>query len=451
MWLGRGFFAEVRHVLALSIPVALAELGWISMNVVDTIMVAGLGASAIGAIAIGGSAFYSFAVFGMGLLLGLDTLVAQSFGAGNREDCHRSLAQGVYIALLLTPPLTLIFALLPLVFRPAGLDESVSTLAAQFIRHLSYSTLPLLLYGAFRRYLQATGHARPVTFVLITANLVNWLFNWLLIDGHGGMPALGVTGSALSTVLARLYMATSLGLVIWWLERKLNPGPLDILRRFDRRRTAALLRIGFPAASQILLEISAFGTAAFLAGRLAPVALAAHQIAISVAAVSYMIPLGISSAAAVTVGHAVGACELSTARRRGFIAIGVGAVAALLAAALFLRYPFGILHIYTQDYGILTVAVRLLALAAAFQLFDSVQTVTTGALRGLGNTHTAMVINLVGYWLLGLPVGWFLCFRAGYGVYGIWWGLTLSLAAIATSLFFYWIHASAQPELATRQ
>ncbi len=181
------------------------------MNVVDTIMVASLGASAIGAIAIGGSAFYSFAVFGMGLLLGLDTLVAQSYGAGDRDDCHRSLAQAIYIALLLTPPLMLTFEVLPFVFRPAGLDETVSTLAAQFIRHLSFSTLPLLLYGAFRRYLQATGHVRPVTFVLVTANLVNWLFNWLLIEGHWGFPSLGVAGSALSTVFARIYMAASLG------------------------------------------------------------------------------------------------------------------------------------------------------------------------------------------------------------------------------------------------
>jgi MATE family multidrug resistance protein len=414
------------------------------MNVVDTIMVGNLGASAIGAIAIGGSAFYSFAVFGMGLLLGLDTLVSHAYGAGDRDDCHRSLAQGVYIALLLTAPLMLIFMLLPLAFRPAGLDETVSTLAAQFIRHLSYSTLPLLLYGAFRRYLQATGHVRPITFVLITANLVNWIFNWLLIGGHWGLPALGVVGSALSTVVARAYMAASLGFFIWWFERNLHPGASDIFRRFERARVQLLLRIGFPAASQILLEISAFGTAAFLAGRLAPIALAAHQIAISVAALSYMIPLGISSAAAVMVGHAVGGRKLHTARRRGFIAIGVGVVAAFAAAALFLAYPSAILRIYTRDVAILAIGVKLLALAAVFQLFDSVQTVTTGALRGLGNTHAAMLINLAGYWVLGLPFGWLLCFRYGYGVYGIWWGLTLALAAIATSLFFYWSSASAK-------
>src|SRR3954469_11598308 len=225
---GESIQFELRRMLKLAVPVVMAELGWMSMTIVDTIMVGRIGPAAIGAIGVGSSAYYSFAVFGMGLLLGLDTLVSQSYGAGDREDCRRSLAQGVYIALLLTAPLMLLFAVMPYAFRAAGLDPSVSSLASEFIRRLSYSTLPLLLYGAFRRYLQATGHVRPVTFVLITANLVNWLFNWLLIGGHWGMPALGVVGSALSTVLARIYMAVSLGFFIWWFERNLNPGPSDI-------------------------------------------------------------------------------------------------------------------------------------------------------------------------------------------------------------------------------
>lgn len=414
------------------------------MNIVDTMMVANLGASAIGAIAIGGSAYYSFAIFGMGLLLGLDTLVSQSFGAGDRRACHHSLAQGVYLALLLTGPLMLIFAALPLLFRPAGLDAQVSDLASQFVRALSFGTLPLLLYGAFRRYLQATGHVRPITFVLVTANLVNWLFNWVLINGHWGMSALGVKGSALSTVLARVYLAVSLGGFIWWFERNSDPAPGDIFRRFDRRHVALLLRIGFPAATQILLEISAFGAAAFLAGRFAPVALAAHQLAISMASASYMVPLGISSAAAVLVGHAIGAGDPGAARRRGFIAINVGILAAVVSAVLFWLFPFQILGIYTRDPEILAVGAKLLAIAAVFQLFDSIQAVTTGALRGLGNTRIAMFANLVGYWVLGLPVGWLLGTPFRYGVYGIWTGLTVALAAIATTLFIYWQRCSAK-------
>ena len=273
------------------------------MNTVDIIMVGQLGPAAIGAIGVGGNAFYCLAIFGMGLLLGLDTLVSQSHGAGNRSDTHRSLAQGVYAAFLIALPLMVAFRFVPPIFDLFGVNPEVSVLAGPFLLALSWSTLPLLLYGAFRRYLQGIGHVRPVMFTLISANIVNWFFNWLLI------PKLGVVGSALSTCLARVYMAGTLLFFIWWYERGYEAGFRSLLRKPDMRRMARLLGIGLPAATQILLEIGAFGAAGILAARLAPAALAAHQIALSCAAVSYMVPLGISSAAAVAVGQAVGRGE----------------------------------------------------------------------------------------------------------------------------------------------
>lgn len=428
----------VRRVIALAVPVALAELGWMTMTVVDTIMVGPLGPAAIGAIGIGNSAFYSFAIFGMGLLLGLDTLVSQACGAGNRGDCHRSLSQGVYLALFLTAPLMAVFACMPPIFDALGINAQVSRLAGAFVTVLSFSTLPLLLYGAFRRYLQGTGHVQPVMFTLISANLVNWFFNWLLIQGHWGMPALGVAGSALSTCLARLYMAVLLGFFIWWFERGLQPGFRNVLRKPDWSRLRSLIRIGLPAATQILLEIGAFGAAAVLAGRLTPVALASHQIALNCAAVSFMIPLGISSAAAVAVGQAIGRGDPRDARRSGFIAIVLACAFMLCSAAVFLLAPQPILRIYTNDPGILRTGAGLLTLAALFQLFDGTQTVATGALRGIGNTRVPMLVNLGGYWLFGLPVGYILCFHFRFGVYGLWWGLTLALIVIACALLYSW-------------
>ncbi|MGH9693883.1 MAG: MATE family efflux transporter, partial [Bryobacteraceae bacterium] len=303
------FRREVSRMLSLAVPVVLAELGWMSMTIVDTIMVGHLGPAAIGATGIGSSAYYSFAIFGMGLLLGLDTLVSQSHGSGNRDDCHHSLAQAVYLALLLTPLLMTLFAFMPPMFNAFGVNEQVSALAGPYLTTLSWSTLPLLLYGACRRYLQGVGHVRPVMFALLSSNLVNWFGNWLLIDGHWGLPALGVPGSAMSTCFARLYMAAALAACIWWLERGTAPGFASLIRKPDAKRIGVLLRIGFPAATQILLEIGAFGAAAILAGRLSPAALAAHQIALNCAALSYMVPLGISSAAAVAVGQAIGRRE----------------------------------------------------------------------------------------------------------------------------------------------
>jgi multidrug resistance protein, MATE family len=401
-----------------------------AMNTVDIIMVGRLGPAAIGAIGIGGNAFYCLAIFGLGLLLGLDTLVSQSHGAGNRSDTHRSLAQGVYAAFLIAMPLMVAFRFLPPIFDLFGVNPIVSALAGPFLLALSWSTLPLLLYGAFRRYLQGIGRVRPVMFALISANIVNWFFNWLLI------PKLGVVGSALSTCLARVYMAGTLLFFIWWLERA--AGFRSLLRKPDLRRMARLLHLGLPAATQILLEIGAFGAAGVLAARLAPTALAAHQIALSCASVSYMVPLGISSAAAVAVGQAVGRGAPDVARRSGYIALGLAVAFMACAALAFWFIPQPILRIYTSDAGVIGSAAGLLAIAALFQLFDGVQIVATGALRGIGETRVPMLVNLGGYWMFGLPVGYLLCFHAGRGVTGLWWGLTLALVAIALILLYSW-------------
>ncbi len=438
----------MRRLSKLAVPVVFAELGWMSMNVVDTIMVGRLGPDAIGAIGVGGSAFYTFAIFGMGLLLGLDTLVSQSYGAGNREDCHHSLAQGIYLALFLTAPLMLLFISIRPFFSFVGIDRHVSDLAGSFVATLGLSTLPLLLYGAFRRYLQAIGHVRPVMVAFVTANLINWFFNWLWIQGHWGFPALGVVGSALSTCVARIYMAGLLGVSIWWFERGREPGFRNILRRPDWSRLSRLMRIGLPAATQILLEIGAFGTAAVFAGRLNPIALAAHQIAINCAALTFMVPLGISSAAAVAVGHAVGRRDVRDARRSGFIAIGLAVAFMLCSALTFISIPKPILLIYTTDAGVVAIGTALLAWAALFQLFDGTQTVATGALRGLGNTRAPMFVNLGGYWFFGLPIGYILCFHFKQGIYGLWCGLTLALIAIAVLLLYSWERHSRDTRIA---
>ena len=443
--MGGAIWGDTSRVLKLAAPVAVAELGWMGMGVVDTIMVGRLGPAAIGAIGIGSSAFYSFAIFGVGLLLGLDTLVSQAFGAGDREDCHHSLAQGVYIALLLSPLLTVLFAVFGPVFYALGIVPQVSALAGPFLASLGWSTFPLLLYGAFRRYLQAMGHVGSVMFALVTANLINWLFNWVFIYGHWGASPLGVIGSALSTCLARVYMAAVLLFFIWYFERKqagLRSGFGNILRKPDWTRIRLLLRIGLPAATQVLLEIAAFGAAAVMAGRLTPVALAAHQIALYCAAVSFMVPLGIASAAAVSVGQAIGRSEPRSARRSGFIAIGLACVFMACSAATFLLAPRPLLRVYTNDGAVIAIGTGLLAWAAFFQLFDGIQTVATGALRGLGNTRMAMLVNLGGYWFFGLPIGYLLCFRYGYGIYGVWCGLSLALVVIALFLLQYWNRCS---------
>lgn len=436
---------ELKQMLALAWPVILAEMGWMSMGIVDTIVVGPLGPEAIGAVGIGSAVFFAFAVFGMGLMLGLDTLVSQAFGAGRIDRCHHWLVQGVYLVLLLAVPLTAM-SFGSLVALPAiGIQGRVLELTVPYLENLSWSLFPLLLYACFRRYLQGLHIVRPITFVLITANLINLLGNWMLVYGAFGAPKLGVPGSAWATVLSRIYMAACL-LVFIILRDPRRPSDQDP----DRIRVhdvswavslpsiARLVRLGFPAAGQIALEVAVFGVATALAGRLNPVALAAHQIALNIAGFAFMVPLGLSSAAAVRVGHAVGRRDAHGARRAGWVALLLGVAFMSTTALLFVVAPRPLLRIFSAEGAVMATGVALLRIAAVFQVFDGLQVVATGALRGVGNTRTPMLTNLVGHWLIGLPIGYWLCFHAGWGVQGLWTGLSIGLILVAMVLLWVW-------------
>jgi MATE family multidrug resistance protein len=436
------FRSELGALLLLAIPVVLSELGWMAMSIVDTIMVGRLSPAAIGAVGISNALFYTPALFGIGLLLGLDTLVAQAHGRGDFDDCHRALAQGVYLAIGYAPIAMLIVGFAPHLFPLLGITDAVRTPATQYVRLLNWSALPLLIYVAFRRYLQGVGKVRPVTFALISANLVNWFGNWALIYGKLGLPAMGVRGSALSTVVARAYMA---GVLVWWAWKHERDRGHPLFARWPGLRLAQfrrLLQLGWPAASQMLFEVGAFSLATLLAGRISADVLAAHQIVLNAASVTYMVPLGFSAATAISVGHAVGAGDRALARRSGLMAIAIGAVFMAMAAIAFLTLPNVIIHVYTHDLQTVAVGIRLLAVAAVFQVFDGIQGISTGALRGLGKTRGPMLINLVAYGVIGLPIGYLLCFKTSLGIYGLWAGLTLALIFAAALVFSQWLKES---------
>jgi MATE family multidrug resistance protein len=436
------FRNELRALLLLAIPTVLSELGWMGMAIVDIIMVGHLSPAAIGAVGVSNAIFHTLALFGIGLLLGLDTLVAQAYGRGDFDDCHRALAQGVYLAIGYTPIAMVLVSLAPHFFPAMGITEAVRAPATAYTRLLLYSTLPLLIYAAFRRYLQGVGRVRPVTFALISANLVNWFGNWALIYGKLGLPAMGVRGSALSTCVARVYMASVL---IWWAWKHERGRGHPLFAHWPGLRLALfrrLLRLGWPAASQMLFEVGAFSIATLLAARLTPDTLAAHQIVLNCASVSYMVPLGFSAAAAVAVGHAVGAGNQPRARRVGSMAITLGTLFMAVAAAAFLIIPKELIHVYTHDSQTVAIGARLLVVAAVFQIFDGIQGIGTGALRGLGHTRGPMLINLVAYGVIGLPVGYLLCFKTGLGIYGLWTGLTLALIFAAGMVLSLWLKGS---------
>lgn len=434
---GRALRAEIGPMFALAWPVAAAELGWMAMGLVDTMLVGRVGAEAIGAVSIGSHLFFAVAITGMGMLLGLDYLVATAHGAGHPEDGRRALVQGLYLAVAVSAALTAVLLVLEANLHHLGLQPGVATAAAPYLRTLNWSLLPLLLFAALRRYLQAIGRVRPVMVALVSANLINAAVGWLLVFGHWGAPALGAVGTGWATLASRVYMLAVLIAVVWRLERERRAGaPLHLAP--DLPLLARLARLGLPAATQMLLECGVFATATVLVGSLTANALAAHQIALSAAAFAFMVPLGVSAAAAVRVGHAIGRHQPAAARRAGWTALLLGTAFMASSAAVFVAAPRAVLRVFTDVPEVIATGVTLLAVAAAFQLFDGLQVVATGALRGIGDTRTPMLANLAGHWLLGLPIGAALCFRAGWGVAGLWIGLCVGLVAVALTLISVW-------------
>lgn len=425
---------EIRAMVRLATPLVLAEIGWMSMGVVDTMAVGRVSADAIGAVSIGTTLFYNIAIFAGGLLLGLDTLVAQAFGAGNREKCRDWAIQGLWLALfLILPVMIVVEAVIPLL-SAMGIDRGVLADAQPYMRALNWSAAPLLIFFALRRYLQSMNVVRPIMITLLTANLVNLAGNWVFVFGNLGAPKLGAVGSGWSTCVSRIYMMAMLGYVAWREDRSL----FKASRRPDLQRIRELIGLGFPAAAQMGFEIAVFSAATVLIGRLSATALAGHQIALTTVSMTYMMPLGISSAAAVRVGHAIGRGDPRAAARAGWTALAMGASVMACCAMALLFGPRLIAEFFTPETAIIAAGVTLLRVAAFFQLFDGLQVVATGALRGTGDTRTPMICHFTGYWVIGLPLGILLGFHFSLGAIGLWMGLSVGLILIGVVLVGFW-------------
>ena len=459
-------------MLKIAVPVVTAELGWMSMGVVDTVMVGPLGPEAISAAGVGNSIHIAFAIFGMAVMLGLDTLVSHAYGARDIRDCHRWFFDGLMLAGLLAVPIMALLVLVWFAIPLLGFHGAVRPLLESYYGIVLLSTPLLLAYAVCRRYLQAMHAVTPVMFALVTANLINAGSNWLLIYGHFGFPALGVAGSAWATVISRAYMLVSLLFAVWWIDKKrtaellaqgsptaalaeeglsdlstvasakvaalAKEGLWHVDRTWNSARLRRLLALGLPAASQMGAEVGVFALATALSGTLDPISSAAHQIALNMAGVAFMVPLGLGSAGAVRVGHAVGAGDRPRASAAGWTAILLATAFMILAALVFIVVPRQLIGLFSRDADVLAVGSSLLFLAAIFQLFDGIQGVITGTLRGIGDTRTPMVVNLVAHWVLGLPTSYVLCFVIGWGVYGLWVGLSLGLIVTGTILFYVW-------------
>ena len=403
-----------------------------TMGVVDTAMVGRVSATSLAAVALGSIYFFTVSIFGIGVLQVLDPIVAQAVGAGDRP----AIARGVQRGLLLTVPLT---ALCSILIWPAETvlallrqPGDVVPIAGVFTRALIPGLLPFFVFFVLRQSLQAMGHLRPLVVATVLANVINALLNWVLIFGHLGMPALGAVGSGWATSLSRIFMTAGLVVVSWrWIRPYLVPWHRESQALAPLLR---MLRIGVPIGLQFQIEFGAFSVTALLMGTLGTVQMAAHQVAINLASLTFMVPLGIGSAAAVLVGRAVGRGDPMEARRAAAMSLLLGATFMLASAALMLAVPRLFAVAYTNDQAVLALAATLIPIAGVFQVFDGLQVVAAGALRGAGDTRVPMLMTLVGFWLVGVPVSVYLGFYAGAGPIGLWWGFVAGLGAVATLL-----------------
>lgn len=416
----------------LALPVVAVQLGLMAMGVVDTIMVGRVSATDLAAVAMGHLYFFAAAVSGMGVLFALDPVVSQAVGAADEVAVARGVQRGGVLATLLATVSMVLLVPAGPVLSALGQPPEVVPVAASYVLALIPGVLPFYLFIVLRQSLQAMGRVRAILFAVLAANVVNVALNWVLIFGNLGSPALGAIGSGWATTGSRWLMMLALLAFGWPLLRpSLRPLRRDALARRPLER---LLRVGAPVGAQQFLEFGVFGAAGLLMGLLGAIPLASHQVALQLAALTFMVPLGVAQATSVLVGQAVGRTDPAGARRATGAGLAVGVGFMTITAVLFLVMPGLLARAFSGDAPVVATAALLLPIAGVFQVFDGIQVVAAGALRGVGDTRVPMILNLVGFWLIGLPVSAVLGLWLAVGPEGIWWGLAIGIGVVAVLL-----------------
>jgi len=423
---------DIEAMFRLALPVVVVQVGMMLLGVVDTMVVGRLSYEALAAVALGHVVIVAVSSFGVGLLLALDPLVSQAVGAHDTSSVRRHVQRGFVLAAALMIPSTLLLlpgeALLTVLRQP---PETVPV-AAAYVRICIPGLLPFYAFVVLRQTLQAMERLRPIVTTIFVVNIFNLVADWVLVFGAGPVPSFGPIGSAWATTAAR----TLLFAVLLVLARgELAP----LLGRFDREVLRLqplwrIIRLGTPIGFQVQLEIIAFAVIALLMGGFGTLQMAAHQVAINLASLTFMVPLGVGTATAIRVGHAIGAGASGGARRAAAAGLLIGASFMSLTGALFIFAPRALASAYTSEYDVIALASLLIPIAGFFQIFDGLQVVSAGALRGAGDTRAPLIMNIVGFWCIGLPTSWVLGFKLGYGPEGLWWGFVAGLGSVAVFL-----------------
>jgi MATE family multidrug resistance protein len=427
---------QVKTTFLLAYPVMLSQLGQVAVGVADSMMVGRLGALELAASSLANSIFFVVLMFGIGISMGLTPLVSNAYGKGKTNQIARLFSNSLLINFLAGIAL---FGLVLLFSQNLSLlnqPKEVADLALPFLLIITASLVPLMVFQAFKQFVEGLSQTKQAMFITIAANLVNVFLNWLLIWGYWGFPELGFLGAAWATLISRVLMMVLMGAYVLYSKRYADFG-LRILR-FKPNWTLCqrILKIGVPTGFQFIFEVSAFSAAAIMMGWISVNALAGHQIALNLASISYMMATGLATAGMIRVSHYIGKEDFKGMREAGMVAFGMVATFMFACALLFFVLRFFLPTLYIDDPQVISLAASLLVLAGLFQLSDGIQVVGLGVLRGLEDVKVPTVVTFLAYWGLGLPLGYFLAFTMGFAEKGIWIGLLIGLTITAGLLLY---------------
>lgn len=436
---------EVRALAALAIPLIIGNLAWSLVAATNLLLLGRLGAVSVAAGALASNLYNALQIFGMGLATAVSPMIARQRGRQRHSvrDIRRTVRQGLWITLAVCLPVWSILWFTRPLLLALGQDPLLATQASHLMRGLQWALLPYLWFYVLRLYTGAM--ERPLWGVAITTLALpfNALAGWSLIFGHMGMPALGLFGAGLASSLTALTMLCALAIVLARDRRFRRYRLFGRIWVADRQRFVAVARLGLPIAVTFAMEVTVFNAAALLMGAIGRASLAAHAIANQAAALAFMIPLGISQAATIRVGIGMGRSDMASVRRSGRIAFALGIGFAGAAAILLAAAPNAMIDLFldTADPAngeVVRIATGFIYVAALFQLFDSTQAVSAGLLRGLQDTRVPMIGATVGYWVIGMGIGWCLAFRTSLAGLGIWIGLASGLLTVSVFLTCRW-------------
>jgi len=430
---------EIRATLGVAAPLAVANLAQMSMGFVDTVMVGHLSSAALAAAGLGGLLYFTTGFVLQGVISAVAPLAAHAFGADDREMAGRIARLGFVFAVVLSLPLAVVAANLRSLLLAFGYEATLAHEIGRFLSAIVWGAPAFLGFGALRSLFAALSRTRAVMIVVMCCVPANAALNWLLIFGHLGAPSLGVAGAGVASAIVQWLMFGGLAVHARTMRGFPELWAFGSARPVDWRDASDLLRLGAPIGGILALEVGVFVAVGVLMGLIGADALGANQIVLNVATITFMVPMGIAQAATVRCAFELGGGRPRGARRASVVALGLGVTFMAAAGIMLWSVPRAIIGVYldvdaAENQGVVGIAMRLMVIAALFQIFDGTQTVAAGALRGYKDTVVPMLIAAIGYWGVGFLGGWCLAFPLGYGALGLWWGLAVGLAVVATLL-----------------